>query len=146
MNLRQAVDNFFLRRDHRHWIGIVDFATGVLVGGDVPLTAVRYRCYLCGRTFDEIERVGLEQIAAGHPIDAVLDWCFADAETIDDGFGSSAPNTCPKCGGKVQFVRPGDVRCSECDGLQAETAEWETLSDEVTNQYPYESAKTEATA
>jgi len=35
--------------------------------------------------------------------------------TVSDGFGSTWPATCPRCGAPMQVVRPGDCRCSaEC--------------------------------
>lgn len=37
------------------------------------------------------------------------------AKNITDGFGSSTPARCSKCGGKMQVVRPGDIRCGECE-------------------------------
>jgi len=40
-----------------------------------------------------------------------------DDDIIDDGFGASASAYCPKCKEKSMFVcRPGDIRCSNCDG------------------------------
>lgn len=36
---------------------------------------------------------------------------------ITDGFGNYVPENCPICGGDIQFVRPGDARCTECEGL-----------------------------
>lgn len=39
-----------------------------------------------------------------------------DDDIVDDGFGTSASVYCPECGKKsIYVVRPGDIRCSNCD-------------------------------
>lgn len=34
---------------------------------------------------------------------------------ITDGFGNWWNKHCPKCGAKIQIVRPGYAKCPECD-------------------------------
>lgn len=39
--------------------------------------------------------------------------------TISDGFGNTWDAECPKCGGEMQVVRPGDARCWRCESVRA---------------------------
>ena len=46
-------------------------------------------------------------------------------DTVEDGFGSSAPATCFECGCKAVYVcRPGDIRCGVC--YDGNPKEWYT--------------------
>lgn len=42
------------------------------------------------------------------------DHIVGDNKMVTDGY-SYAPAQCPRCGGKMQVVRVGDFRCSECE-------------------------------
>lgn len=73
MGIKQAIHRFFLKRDHYHIIKVYDIAMGIPEIG-IPLTAFRYRCILCGVTFDDICESGMRQLIAGNPVDKVLRW------------------------------------------------------------------------
>ncbi|GAH03498.1 unnamed protein product [marine sediment metagenome] len=46
--------------------------------------------------------------------DAIME--LLDDDIVDDGFGTSASVYCPECGKRtMHIVRPGDIRCSNCD-------------------------------
>ena len=59
---------------HKHIITVDDMATGVSLEAGVPVTAFRYKCIICGRTFDDITEMGIRQLEEGHKRDKVLDW------------------------------------------------------------------------
>ena len=40
---------------------------------------------------------------------------LSDEEFITDGYGLYAYAVCGKCGAKMRVIRPGDIRCMECD-------------------------------
>jgi predicted RNase H-like HicB family nuclease len=51
-----------------------------------------------------------------------LDDGIEDGFSVPDGFGSIF-SPCPECNAAVQVMRPGEVQCPRCDGLQFEQEE-----------------------
>ena len=50
--------------------------------------------------------------------------CHMKDDLVDDGFGTAASAVCDRCGERaVYIVRPGDIRCANCEKIDFEARE-----------------------